>query len=245
MFAAMLLFCSFTGFAQSDKPVVDNSKLDEAKELSNITLPPLDEFFESARTSPYVTELDKNITINERELKSRKREWLTYLKLNASYNYGVTNSYLMYQETGIPSADKYAENANSYYILGAGISLPLYNITNFRNRLKQQEATIELQHDLLEQRYSDIKLKIVDNYFVAQSQINMIPHLMESINLANAQYEQAKIDFLNGKIAGDGLIVSKAQVVKAVQDFESSMSSLKQALYYLEIISNKKIINKK
>lgn len=238
---ALLLFCKFS-FAQEDYSSVRS--ISDVDYIVNMKLPSLDELLIAVEKNPSVLEIDYMIKYSEREKKSRAREWLNYFALNASYNYGVTNNAFMYQQTNVPIADTYSKNSQSYYFVGGGINLPLYHIFNFPNRVKQQKLYTEAQKQIRERKIDEIKVMVVASYFEAQAELSLLPHIIENMQLAQSQYDEAKLNFINGKIDKAILNDMKTNQYKIVQEFQKSITTLKRSLYYLEIYTHKQIINR-
>ncbi len=212
---------------------------------TQIVLPPVSVLIENARTSAQVLFYQTQKEADDRELKSIRRKWLDYIKLNASYQYGVTNSYLMYAQSGIivPPSDRYTNQAQSYYLLGAGISLPLTEIFDRRNRIKKQK-TITREKDYQAQMWHDDQaIKIVECYTMAMENIVMIKPLLEDYTISSAQYAVSEIDFIKGKLTIQELNKQKTIVAKSRADMERNKMSLLKNILKLEILSNTKIIS--
>lgn len=218
--------------------------LDDSTEIS---LPPVSVLIENARTSAQVLYYQTQKEADDRELKSIKRSWLEYIKLSASYQYGVTNSYLMYAESGlvVPPNDRYTNQAQSYYILGAGISLPLTEIFDRRNRIKKQQI-ITREKDYQAQMWHDEQaLRIIECYTLAMENIVMIKPLLEDYTLSSAQYAVSEVDFIKGKLSIQELNKQKTILAKSRSDLEKNKMSLLKNVLKLEVLSNTKIISDK
>ena len=237
----LLLFCKIS-FAQEDYNSARS--LSDVDYIVNLKLPSLDELLVAVQINPSVLEIDYMIKYSGREKRSRAREWLNYFAFNASYNYGVTNNYFMYQQTNVPIADTYSQTSQNYYFVGGGINLPLYHIFNYSNRVKQQKLYTEAQKQIRDQKMDEIKVMVVSAYFDAQAELSLLPHIIENMQLAQSQYDEAKLNFINGKIDKAILNDMKTNQYKIVQEFQKSITTLKRALYNLEIYTHKKIMNR-
>lgn len=235
------LLCKIA-FAQDDYSSVRS--ISDVDYIINMKLPSLDELLVAVEKNPSVLESDYMIKYSEREKKSRAREWLNYFAFNASYNYGVTNNYFMYRQTNVPVADTYSQNSQDYYFVGGGINLPLYHIVNFSNRVKQQKLYTEAQKQIRDRKIDEIKVQVIASYFDAQAELSLLPHIIENMQLAQSQYDEAKLNFINGKIDKAVLNDMKTNQYKIVQEFQKSITTLKRSLYYLEVYTHKKIINR-
>ena len=111
-----------------------------AETYMNLHLPPLYELLENARAqSPQVNQFASKKEQEEREIKTLRRSWLKNIKLNAQYSYGSTDvNSLMYYDKNLPVVQNVTGTTQAWWTVGAGISLPLDEIFNRRNRIKQQ-----------------------------------------------------------------------------------------------------------
>ncbi len=103
----------------------------------------------------------------------------------------------MYQQTNVPIADTYSQTSQNYYFVGGGINLPLYHIFNYSNRVKQQKLYTEAQKQIRDQKMDEIKVMVVSAYFDAQAELSLLPHIIENMQLAQSQYDEAKLNFIN------------------------------------------------
>lgn len=214
---------------------------------TEILLPPVWTLIENARNSAQVLYYQTQKDADERELKSIKRKWLEYFKINASYQYGVTNSYFMYAESGValPPNDRYTNTAQSYYLLGGGISLPLTEIFDRRNRIKKQQI-ITKEKDYQAQMWHDEQaIRIIECYTLAMENIVMIKPLLEDYSLSSAQYAVSEVDFVKGKLSIQELNKQKTILAKSRSDLEKNKMSLLKNVLKLEVLSNTKIISDK
>ena len=145
VFTLWLLLAAVAATAQSEPtpPEFEYSDLQRLtpEDYIDMQLPPLHVLMENARHAPQVGYYESNREIEERELKTVRRNWMRNFKLNANYNYGSSDIY----------NQNYQDNSNqiwtttttgreqSWWNVGASFSLPIDEIFNRRNKIKQQK----------------------------------------------------------------------------------------------------------
>ncbi|MEG0518741.1 MAG: TolC family protein [Bacteroidales bacterium] len=214
---------------------------------TQISIPPISVLIDNAKNSAQVLYYQTQKDADDRELKSIRRKWMEYIKLSASYQYGVTNSYLMYQESGVvvPPSDKFTNQAQSYYILGAGISLPISEIFDRRNKIKKQQI-ITREKDYQAQMWHDEQaIRVIEYYTLAMENIAMMAPLLEDYTLSKAQYAVSEVDFVKGKLSIQDLNRQRTILAKSKSDLEKNRMSLIKNVLTLEVLSNTKIISDK
>ncbi len=223
------------------------------EDFMEIKIPPLDVLLENARQTPAVMYLEEYASQQERELKTVKRTWLKYIKLNAGYQYGNTYSYSYNNDNGTgtdgdnnqpPIFIGGAQTSRSYYNVGASVSFPLDEIFNKRNKIKQQESVIKGAQYEADRNFNQLALQIVDAYTTAMENIAILRTKAEAAILSSAQYKVTEQDFINGKI--DAQTLSRQKNIESVniREYETTRSTLLNAILRLEILSNTPIIDK-
>lgn len=214
---------------------------------SEVVLPSLSVLIENSRNSAQVMYYQTQKDADDRELKSIRRKWMEYIKLSASYQYGVTNSFLMYQESGIvvPPNDRYSNQSQSFYLLGAGLSIPLTEIFDRGNRIKKQKIVTKEKDYQAQMWHDEQAIKIIECYTQAMENIIMIKPLIEDYTIANAQYAVSEVDFVQGKLSIQELNKQKTTLAKSKYEMEKNKTTLLRNLLKLEVLSNTKIISDK
>ncbi|MEG2614575.1 MAG: TolC family protein, partial [Alistipes sp.] len=215
-------------------------------EYTRIQLPPLHVLMQNARVrSPQVNIYDTNREAGEREVKTIRRRWLTYIKLNASYSYGsndMTSQQYSNDNTQYPIVQNVTGTDQSWWNVGANIGLPLSEIFNRRNLIKQQQKRNESIQYETESWYDDVCLKIIEAYTSAEMCLGMIDNAASAMVTAKAQYEFSKTDFVNGKIDAQTLSRQKSIENVALREYEQTRAELNKALLSLEILSKTPIL---
>lgn len=218
----------------------------QLEDSSIIKLPPVEVLIENAKGSAQVMFYQTQKEIDERELKSIRRKWLEFFKLNGSYQYGITNSYFMYSESGVPypPSDKYTNQAQSYFLVGGGVSIPLLEIFNRGNRIKKQKLITKQQDYQAQMWHDDQALKIIECYSLAMENIVLIRPLLEDYYLSKAQFAVSEVDFIQGKLNIQEFNKQKTILVKSMVELQRNKMTLMKNLMQLEILSNTPIITR-
>lgn len=211
----------------------------------NLRLPPLYVLLENARErSPQVNQFASTKEQEEREIKTLRRSWLKNIKLNAQYSYGSTDvNSMMYYDQNLPIVQNVTGTTQAWWTVGAGISLPLDEIFNRRNRIKQQRKRLESIEYEMNSWYDEICLKIIEAYTSAVENLSLLESSARSMVAAKAQYTASESDFINGKIDAAALSRQKSIESSAIKEYEQTRSLLNKALLQLEVLSKTPIIS--
>ena len=120
-----------------------------------------------------------------------------------SYNYGSSDIYNQnYQDSNIPIwTTTTTGREQSWWNVGASFSIPLDEIFNRRNKIKQQKKRIENTQYDLDRWYDELRMKIIDAYTTAVEQLSILRSAAEAKITSEAQYRMTEVDFVKGKPA--------------------------------------------
>ena len=173
VFTLWLLLAAVAATAQGNSPDFEFGYSDlqlSPDDYIGLQLPPLHQLLENARNTPQVEYYNKAVEIQERELKNVRRNWQHYFKINANYNYGSSDIY----------NQNYQDNSNqiwtttttgreqSWWNVGASFSLPIDEIFNRRNKIKQQKRRIEQVELDTERWLEEQRIKVIQQYTLAE-----------------------------------------------------------------------------
>lgn len=239
--SAALVAAAQNDTVQSESEYTDLQRL-SPDDYIGMQLPPLQVLLENARNTPQVDYYNKAVAIEERELKNVRRTWQHYFKLNGNYNYG---SSLMYNES-IESSTLQSWNTKvqNWWNIGAGVSIPIDEIFNRRNKIKQQKARIEQVEMDTERWLEEQRIKVIQQYTLAVQQLAILPSAAENMITAKAQYRMTEADFVNGKLDAQTLSRQKSIENVAIREYEQVRGTLNSALLTLEVLTQTPIITK-
>ena len=216
VFTLWLLLAAVAATAQSEPtpPEFEYSDLQRLtpEDYIDMQLPPLHVLMENARHAPQVGYYESNREIEERELKTVRRNWMRNFKLNANYNYGSSDIYNQnYQDSNIPIwTTTTTGREQSWWNVGASFSIPLDEIFNRRNKIKQQKKRIENTQYDLDRWYDELRMKIIDAYTTAVEQLSILRSAAEAKITSEAQYRMTEVDFVKGKLDAQTLSRQKS-----------------------------------
>lgn len=211
----------------------------------NLHLPPLHVLLENARErSSQVNMFTAKTEEQERELKTMRRSWLKYIKLNSSFSYGTTDTNSeLYYDSRYPVVQNVTGMTQRWWNVGASLNLPLEEIFNRRNKIKQQQRRITSIQYETESWYDDICLKIIDAYATAVEMLSVLESEARVLVTAQAQYATTEADFINGKT--DAITLSRQRSIEsdAFRVYQETRANLNRALLQLEVLSKTPIIS--
>lgn len=216
----------------------------EIPDLTKVKLPTLEVLFDNARKAPTVEMLDSKVQIYDNELTTEQRNWLKYIKIGGSYQYGniAVNSAFTNENTPL-FLQSTGQLLNSWYGT-AGVSVPLDEIFDRKNRIdkvKKEKRVAELERDkwLDEQR-----IRITEAYMRVRLFISTLSKKVEEYNIAKANYEILEKEFRIGAATISDLNIAKKQETEANDRLKINEFDLLNELIKLEILSKTKIISK-
>ena len=240
VFTLWLLLAAVAATAQSEPtpPEFEYSDLQRLtpEDYIDMQLPPLHVLMENARHAPQVGYYESNREIEERELKTVRRNWMRNFKLNANYNYGSSDIYNQnYQDSNIPIwTTTTTGREQSWWNVGAPLSIPLDEIFNRRNKIKQQKKRIENTQYDLDRWYDELRMKIIDAYTTAVEQLSILRSAAEAKITSEAQYRMTEVDFVKGGLDAQTLSRQKSLENSATREYEQVRRNLNDALLRLE-----------
>jgi outer membrane protein TolC len=246
--ALLLLFvlplvCHNASQLQAQIEVSDYSNLTD-QDYTSIQLPPIDSLFANAKDGPSYRLADKRVELERKLLAKEKRSFLKFFSLRGSYQYGMFGNESTYTDVSIAPYLTYSTQAQNGYTVGAGLNVPLDELFDLRARVKRQRLTIETRVLEREVQFEELQKSIIDLYYTANGQIQVLKLRAESLELAKLQYNLAENDFINGSINSSELSIEKERQSTAQELFEKSRTELTKSLVTLEVITNTKMINK-
>ena len=144
----------------------------------------------------------------------------------------------------MPVVPTYQGKEQSYWNVGGVVSIPLNDLFDRRNRVKNKKLAVEAAEQNVERWQDELSLKIIDAIPMLPKNLSMIKTQAEAVTLAIAQYKITEADFMNGKI--DAVTLSRQKNIQSatVREYEQTRASLNNGLLRLEIMSHTKIITK-
>lgn len=221
--------------------VSDYSTL-QTNDYLNLKLPPLDSLFENAKQGPIYQLAAVKEQIEKKILARERRFILGFFSIRGSYQYGTVSNDGTFTDVNTPVINSYSTYAQTNYVAGAAVSIPLNELFDLGPRIRRQKLNIMSASLEKQVKYEEMQREIVQLYVSACSQLNILKVRSETVILANAQYEITEKDFANGTIDSGVLSTEKDKQLRAYEAFENGKAELNKSLMTLEVITHTKII---
>ena len=233
-----MLFPAFSAMAQ------DGIESLSPDDYLNLQLPPLEVLFENAKNSAAVDLYKVKMEEEASALKTEKRSWLKYFRFNSTFQLGLMGINTSFSDIDTPLFYQYSGARQNWYNVGVSLSIPFDDFFDRRNRITRQKLKTQATRVEMEKWHDEQKLKIIEMYTKAVKELSVLKLKAESLSFANAQFELAQQDFLNGNIEVGNLGQIKSMQMNALESYEQTRSELNRALLQLEILSKTKILNR-
>lgn len=234
----LIIFSPQFSNAQGDLP--EYAPNDYAK----MKLPPLDVLFENAKKSAVVELYQVKMEEEASALKTEKRSWLKFFKISTGYQWGRVGITSSFSDENTPLFYQFSGSSQSWYNVGASMSVPLNDLLDRKNRIQRQELKTRATKVEIEKWHDEQKLRIIELYMKANRELSIIKSRIEELTLSEAQYKINENDFRNGLI--DISILNRAKGIQstATEEYEKAKAELSTALLQLEVLSKTKIVGK-
>jgi len=236
--AHLLFLPFFSGIAQEG---VESLSPDD---YLNLKLPPLEILFENAKNSAAVDYYQVKMEEEASALKTEKRSWLKYFRFNTTYQWGLMGINSSFSDSNTPLFYQYSGGRQNWYNVGVSVAIPFDDFFDRGNRIQRQVLKTKATQVEMEKWHDDQKLKIIGMYTKAVKELNVLRLKAESLSFANAQFDLARQNFINGNIQAGELSQMKSIQMNALESYEQTKSELNSALLQLEILSKTKILNR-
>lgn len=210
----------------------------------NLRLPPLEVLFENAKNSPAVDMYKVRMEEEASALKTERRNWLKYFKIYTTYQWGLIGINSAFSDTDTPLFYQYSGARQNWYNIGASVSVPFNDFFDRGNRITRQRLKTKVTQMEMEKWHDEQKLRIIQVYTAAVKELSVLKLKAESLSFANAQFELAQQDFLNGNMQAGELRQLKSIQMDALETYENTRAELNKALLQLEVLSKTKILNR-
>lgn len=209
-------------------------------------LPALDFLLDQARHSPVVEYFDLIQQADEGAVKTQKRAWTNYIKLNSGYQYGKIHTNLFDENNDLSFRPDwmYSKREQSFWNVGVSLTLPFGEVIDRKNRIKQQKLRAQATMQERERWYEEQCLKIVEAYTEAVECLATIKPLAETVAVSSGQLEVSRMEFVHGKINAQEYSHQQSIHTVSITNYEKARARLNNSILRLELLSRTKIINR-
>lgn len=237
--ALFLLFPFFSSIAQNDDITVLSPK-----DYLNLRLPSLEVLFENAKNSAAVEFYQVKMEEEASVLKTEQRSWLKYFKVVSSYQWGLMGINTSFSDTNTPLFYQYSGARQNWYNVGVTVAVPFDDLFDRKNRIGRQQLKTKATQVEMEKWHDEQKLRIIEMYTKAVKELAVLKLKVESLSFANAQFDLAQQDFMNGNIQAGELSQIKRIQMDALESYEQTRAELNKSLLQLEVLAKTNILNR-
>lgn len=214
------------GFSQDEK--VRNIDLNQPLVEQ---LPPLDSLISMAVAHNPTVKLNRELVgVAEDRVKLERNSWTEMVR--GYYDYSTGNQSLVV--TGLQSND--INNLTNGYRAGVNISLPLYQLTTrkTRVRLQQQElAATEFKAQEVEIEVARLVIEEYNNVIAGQ---NLMKNQSEMVEMARSNFQIAEVEYKTGNMEG-AVFIRNAEILNiAKANYENARKEFFIAVQKLELL---------
>lgn len=206
-----------------------------ANDISKI-IPSLDSLIEKAITnSPKLKYLDTDVAYWEIEGEATKNNWLNFVTLGSSYNYGIFDNLSNQQLAGDPTANQFLiSNEQTRYNLGASLQIPISAIVNRKKQIKSAKLEVEkAAYNKLVGENELVELVITRyNNLIREHRMFIITNSM--LDAATVQSLEVDKNYKNGIISVSEYTRLNQMLNEAIRSNESQRSAFILSLRLLE-----------
>lgn len=217
-----------------------------AEDYANIELPSLEEMYtnaslysNAAKYFYYESEYYRT------DVKTARRKPLEWIRLIGTYSYGnIDMAAITLMETTYQVwSQNQSTQRNQYYNVGVTLSVPLIDIFNHRNRVKQAQLKVDEIKYRRESELDEVKKNIIDLYCTIIEKTVVLQSSYQQLVIARGQYNYAENSFVNNQSDVENLYRSQSFETDAVREYENLKKELNTALLTLEVVSCTPIIS--
>lgn len=216
--------------------------------FSTFHLPPLSILFENAKQNPTILMMEKAEQLARAEIAKQRRHIFSYVRAYASYSYGKTDVYgqMTNNQTGtmnfVPIFESKNGTEQSYWNVGANLSLPLEDILDWGPSVKRKRLEAERAKLDKDRQYEELKLQISKLY----TRITNMLVTLKTASEGAAAYQGAgalnQEDFHQGNMDIENFAWTKMHELGVVQQYQALQTDIITDILTLEIISRTPII---
>lgn len=246
-----LIYPCFIANAQGE--MVDSTLLDLPTiglpygelDFENIELPPISVFLSAAHNYADVKLYEEKKREEEELLSISKKQWLNYLRLQGTYQYGTNNTYLLQTGEISPVDPRHSTNTQNFYNAGVVLSIPLDDLFSRKDKNDAARSRVNQSKYELERALESRQLLILEAYNEVMKHQILLKVNAESVALYDAQMRISERDFANGRIDIIALSLERGRRTDANIKYQTSRSALLNAVSILEMLTKIKVVQTK
>ena len=237
---------SSTALAQFDESGIAAGFFDSSKDkeinFSEFHLPPLAVLFENAKSTPQIITLEKARQLAQAEVAKQKRHIFSYITGRASYNYGKTDMWGNNSTTASPMVYQFQGSEQSYWNVGASLSLPLDDVLDLGAAVKRKKLEADQAVLAKDIAYDQLKLQIATLFVKITNDLVTLKTIGEGAAAYQGAGALTREDFENGNLSIEEFAYTKQRESQQVTNYQTLQTSITTDILTLEILTHTPII---
>ena len=237
---------SSTALAQFDESGIAAGFFDSSKDkdinFSEFHLPPLAVLFENAKSTPQIMTLEKARQLAQAEVAKQKRHIFSYITGRASYNYGKTDMWGNNSTTASPMVYQFQGSEQSYWNVGASLSLPLDDVLDLGAAVKRKKLEADQAVLAKDIAYDQLKLQIATLFVKITNDLVTLKTIGEGAAAYQGAGALTREDFENGNLSIEEFAYTKQRESQQVTNYQTLQTSITTDILTLEILTHTPII---
>lgn len=201
---------------------------------SVVIFPPLRDLIDSAISHhPGVRYRSFEVKVKESNLQTQQNSWTRNLGLQTDTRYGTFDNFSS-NDNGQSTTLLNTTNKQLNYGIGLYMKLPLYDLLNRKNQVKQAKNELEQARSLEEVQETEIRQMVIKQYQDALLRQRLLRIKAQNLGNARVNMEMVDKEFRNGIIPVSEYARISDIVFRAETDFESAKTEFITAKMILE-----------
>lgn len=237
----LLILASSSGLAQQDSityktlPISSDSILVDSAFFRH--MPPLQALIDSAILhSPMIGRQNAQVMIRQLQQKEIRQEWLRYLGVYATSNYGVYDNF-MNAESGSTVGSTITTGSAFRWSVGVTITgTPFYDMLNKPTKTKIKKLEAEQELESLETIKQELRILVIQQYNEVMLNYRLMLIANQNLQSNLTQLIMGEQQFKNGEIRLNDLANIKEMYYKSYINFETQKSTFMGSYLILQEI---------
>lgn len=243
-----MLSISLIGIAQTqyDESGI-NAGFFDSSDINSINyttfhLPPLAVLFENAKSNPTIQALAKAQEIAESEAAKEKRHIFSFINGYGSYSYGKSDMWGNNSSTYNQTIYQFQGSTQSYWNVGARVSLPLDQVLDLNASAKRKRLEAERSQFEKEQAFDNLKLQIASLYIKITNNLVALKSASENAAIYQGAGALNQEQFHNGSLDIAAFADTKDREQGAVATYQALQTQITTDIITLELLTHTPII---
>lgn len=194
-------------------------------------LPPLDSLISMAVAHNPTVKLNRELVgVAEDRVKLERNSWTEMVR--GYYDYSTGNQSLVV--TGLQSND--INNLTNGYRAGVNISLPLYQLTTRKTRVRLQQQELAATEYKTQEVEIEVARLVIEEYNNVIAGQNLMKNQSEMVEMARSNFQIAEVEYKTGNMEG-AVFIRNAEILNiAKANYENARKEFFIAVQKLELL---------